>query len=86
MKLEWKREMGWCEFAEVENLYCLVHDWNPGDLSRGGDIWLCKGGLDDAELYTTAQNLSADEMKRHLEEKLIEILKVWHDAYEELTK
>lgn len=86
MRLEWKEDEDGDQFAEVANLYCIAYTWYPHSQSWRGDIWVGINGIDDAELYSTKQNLSLDEMKLHLEEKLIEILKVWHDAYEELTK
>lgn len=83
MKLEWEVDDDGDHFAEVASLLCIVYTWNSASC---GDIWAEYNGIDDVCLYTTKQNLSADEMKLHLEEKLIEILKVWHDAYEELVK
>lgn len=83
MRLEWKEDEGGDHYAEVANLYCIAYTGYQSSQSYRGDI-----RMDDYEdaLYITKQHLTLDEMKLHLEEKLIEMLKVWHDAYEELTK
>jgi hypothetical protein len=86
MRLEWKEDEGGDYFAEVANLLCIAYTWYPSSQSYSGEIWVADNGIDDVELYTDHHHRSLDEMKQHLEEKLIEILKVWHDVYEELTK
>lgn len=86
MRLEWKEDKDGDQCAEVANLLCIAYTWHPSSQSYRGDIWVVNNGIDDAELYSTAQKRSLDEMKLHIEEKLIEMLKVWHDAYEELAK
>lgn len=54
------------------------------------DLWrgsiLIEKDFDSVILYCSIERLPLDEMKQHIEGQLANILKVWHDAYEELAK